>query len=374
MAAAVNTLSPRLQGVTTLKTLYPHLSATILHPGPPWANQPLNSAQSRALAALWHYEQRIGNPVNLSDREIEALAQQMTWAPTGIYHVTSPLIGFVSESMALWVVDDPTTGLRGYAPIHEGSGPTLRFGTPGPITLALQYWLTERFQPLMNTLLPDGIPLWPIVRTALLMGDDLHMRAQAASWLLAEEIYRRLAVSSLWHELTERDHQFLTRTIWTNPGAFLSIGMAMTEIYFQWWETHAPADFIIDFGANGREWGYRTAGSPTQWVTRLAPRPSCPNRHPLPISGDSFGLEIMGFGGRILPNAPALWEQLGPERPQAFIPDDYEPAMRESPIRLPHMPFELGTRLTELSRLNMVTGCLDAHDGFLGPGMVTWED
>ncbi|PSR29593.1 MAG: hypothetical protein C7B43_08005 [Sulfobacillus benefaciens] len=364
-------LAPQVVGVILAKDVVPHETPWLLHPGPPLPGplEALYPAQQKTLKALmaWEYG---------SDDESD-LTQSVQLLPTQDFHVAAPLVGWVSPSMLLWVVEDPLTHFQGYAPLNEGSGPSLRMGEVSPAILDRQDWLNQVFAPVLSELFDDlDIALWPIIQQALYMGDELHMRSVAASLVFQNLLMRPFLASGLLGTLNLTDQMLFFQVLWGNPMVFLNIFMAMTQIYFQYWaEQKASANRITAIGANGFTWGFKSQDGGDHWQRVSAPFavPGRPIESPfLPIVGDSFVCEVLGFGGRILHNAPALWQDMG------YLPPKLQDRFRsdvggeELPVMLPGEETWLlgGGRPRDLRHMTFDTACVAIDGGFLGPGRV----
>ena len=63
----------------------------------------------------------------------------------------------------------------------------LRYGANGPSVVRRLHWMQTTLAPRLKQALaqiPDGIPIFPLVREALQMGDECHSRNRAALSLL----------------------------------------------------------------------------------------------------------------------------------------------------------------------------------------------
>ncbi|SMC03688.1 Protein of unknown function [Sulfobacillus thermosulfidooxidans DSM 9293] len=365
-------LSPRLVGVIQAKDVVSYESPWLLHPGPPLSRalDTLYPAQRKTLKALALWE-------HWSDDDKE-LKQSLRLFPTQDFHIAAPLVGWVSPSMLLWVVEDPITHFKGYAPINEGTGPSLRMGEVSKAILDRQEWLNQVFAPVMTELLHVlDIQLWPIIQQALYMGDELHMRSVAASFVFQNLLMRPLLTSGRFGALSLTDQMMFFQVLWGNPLAFLNIVMAMSQIYFQYWaEQKFPANMITAIGANGFAWGYRCHDDPAHW--QLVPAPlAVPGRQVarsfLPIIGDSFVCEVMGFGGQIIHNAPGLWQDIGYVPP--LSPSEFGRSAlcaQNLPVVLAgeEMPLRGGACPSDLPHMAFDTACVGIEGGFLGAGRV----
>ncbi len=367
-------LRPRITGVILAKDVVPvpYESPWLLHPGPPLSGflDALYPVQQKTLQGLIQWEHW-----SVDERKVTRSVELL---PSQDFHVATPLVGWVSPSMLLWVVEDPLTHLKGYAPVNEGLGPSLRMGAVSQAIFDRQDWLNRVFAPVVTELLYDrDIPLWPIIQQALYMGDELHMRSVAASYVFHSLLMQPLLASGRLGALNLTDQTLFFQVICGNPMAFLNIFMAMTQVYFQYWaQQHSQTNRITAIGANGSAWGFKCQNDRDHWQLIDAPfavpgRPIEPSF--LPIIGDSFACEVLGFGGQIIHNAPGLWRDIGyhPPKSPASV---FRPTLcgQELPVVLPGEETFLkgGACPADLPHMVFDTACVGLDGGFLGAGRV----
>ncbi|MGH8573722.1 MAG: DUF1116 domain-containing protein, partial [Gammaproteobacteria bacterium] len=138
------------------------------------------------------------------------------------------------------------------------------------------------------------------------MGDDVHIRTQAATNLLFRSWLPQLA------ELPERHRCAMARFLSDNHFFFLTLGMAAAKALTLWAEQVSGSSIVTSMSGNGTTSGIKLAGSP-QWHITAAP----PITDALYFAGfgledaalhigDSAVLELVGLGGPAAAGSPAL--------------------------------------------------------------------
>src|SRR5918911_704625 len=166
---------------------------TFLHAGPPieWADMsgPLRGAIIGA--ALLE-----GLAENPDDAVRRAQAGEFEFAPGHERGALGPMVGVISPSMPVWVVENETRGNRAYCNFSEGYGRVLRFGAFGPEVIEQLRWMAAVAAPVIASALerlpaPPDLPA--INADAVQMGDEVPNRNRAAT----AEVLRALAPAFL---------------------------------------------------------------------------------------------------------------------------------------------------------------------------------
>ncbi len=132
------------------------------------------------------------------------------------------LAGIYTASMPVFVVENRAHRNTGFCNMYEGSDPRrLNYGVYDEGVRKRLLFVQEVVAPVLAAAVraADGIPLKPLMRRALHMGDELHSRNTAASLLFTRELFPHLlrldnmprdAVEQTVAALTE-DHYFFLR-------------------------------------------------------------------------------------------------------------------------------------------------------------------
>ena len=132
------------------------------------------------------------------------------------------LAGIYTASMPVFVVENRAAGNTGFCNMYEGTDPRrLNYGVYDEGVRERLLFVQDVIAPVLAEAVraAGGIPLKPIMRRALHMGDELHSRNTAASLLFTRELFPHLlgldpamreAVERTVAALTE-DHYFFLR-------------------------------------------------------------------------------------------------------------------------------------------------------------------
>lgn len=140
------------------------------------------------------------------------------------------LAGIYTASMPVFVVEDQHTGQRGFCNFFEGaSHKRLNYGCYDDEVRENLRFVEQAIAPGVGEAVrrAGGIPLKPIMRRALHMGDELHSRNTAATLLFGREIYQPLLdMARDDRDGAGRVASFLTG----NEYSFLRLSMAAAKV------------------------------------------------------------------------------------------------------------------------------------------------
>jgi hypothetical protein len=140
------------------------------------------------------------------------------------------LAGIYTASMPVFVVEDQRTGQRGFCNFFEGaSHKRLNYGCYDDEVRENLRFVEQAIAPGVGEAVrrAGGIPLKPIMRRALHMGDELHSRNTAATLLFGREIYQPLLdMARDDRDGAGRVVSFLTG----NEYSFLRLSMAAAKV------------------------------------------------------------------------------------------------------------------------------------------------
>jgi hypothetical protein len=138
------------------------------------------------------------------------------------YKCIGSLAGVYSASMPVFVVENKKGGNLAYCNMYEGTNPRrLNYGVYDEGVRQRLIFVKNVISPVISEAVKEagGIPLKPLMKRALHMGDELHSRSTAASLLFTRELFPNMikqivrnqtAVEQTLQALTE-DHYFFLR-------------------------------------------------------------------------------------------------------------------------------------------------------------------
>jgi Protein of unknown function (DUF1116) len=300
---------PLVVGVATAADVLPGMEArTFLHAGPPieWADMsgPLRGAIIGA-ALLEGLADDPGAAVR------RAQAGEFEFAPGHERGALGPMVGVISPSMPVWVVENETRGNRAYCNFSEGYGRVLRFGAFGPEVIEQLRWMAAVAAPVIASALerlPAPLDLRAISADAVQMGDEVHNRNRAAT----AEVLRALAPAFLEVDAPSDDVSAVARYIAANHYFYLNLSMASGKATADAAAGVEHSTIVTTIARNGTEVGVRVSGTGERWFTdpsgeiRALFRPGYRREDANRDVGDSTITETIGLGGFVMAGAPAI--------------------------------------------------------------------
>jgi hypothetical protein len=209
--------------------------------------------------------------------------------------------------MPVWVVEDAESGARAFSTLNEGPGRTLWLGVGDDEAVERQRFLAGRAGPVLAALLDRTGPVdvLGLAAQGLQMGDELHMRSQAAGHLLIRDLVAAFAA-----EGGDDVAAFMAG----NHHFFLNLTMAAAKCCSLAAAAGGDGASIVHLMArNGVEMGVQAAGLPGRWFAA----PAAPVQDALLREGyaeedaaldigDSAVIECIGLGGMAIAAAPAV--------------------------------------------------------------------
>jgi len=283
---------------------------TILTSGPPmdWADYVGGQREAIIGGALFE---------NLAKDRDEAISKldagEIKVGPCHDFGCVGSLAGIYTASMPVFVVENRTFGNIACCNIYEGSNPRrLNYGV-------YDEGVRERLLIVQNEIIPvvaetlrhtDGIPLKPIIKRALNMGDELHSRNTAAALLFLREL-----VPSLLTVASASGSDRVTRAVKAMSDDhyfFLRLSMAAAKATADAARGIDGASVVTAMAFNCRGFAIRVGGLGDAWFK--GPHASVEAKlfegHTEDeitwMGGESIITETIGLGGFAQAAAPAL--------------------------------------------------------------------
>ncbi|OAM90772.1 DUF1116 domain-containing protein [Termitidicoccus mucosus] len=235
------------------------------------------------------------------------------------YAIVGPGAGILTPSMIVNVVEDRSTGKRGFCAPFEGpnQGGLCGWGTYSPEIRAFLHELNDTIGPLLSRVLraEGGIAIRPIITRGVEMGDETHTRQDAEGLILIN----RLLFLLMKHAPDASPARgacvdFLEKT----ERFFHPVGMASAMATAQSLKNIPASTVVTALCGNGVEYGIKISALGDRWFT--APSPQLTGMYlasdakpgdTLPWIGDSSVLESIGLGGFAAAASPAVARLLG---------------------------------------------------------------
>jgi hypothetical protein len=307
----MDTAVPLLTGVRTVAEAAPDLpDRTLLHCGPPIgygdAPDPLRrSMRAAAVAEGWAAGPQQAH--GLLDRG------EIGLSPANEHRIVVPMATVLEPGAPVYVVENLAGGTAAFAPICQGPGQVAWFGCDNAGAIARLGFLREVAAPAIRQVIERSGPLdvLAVAAQAITMGDDVHVRTQAATNLLIRQWLPDLA------GLADPARVAFARFLSGNHLFFLTLAMAAARSVTEWAAQVPGASIVTTMARNGTAFGIRLAGE-SRWFTAPAPEVGralyYPDQGPetsAPDIGDSAVLELTGLGAAAAAGSPAVAQLVG---------------------------------------------------------------
>lgn len=337
---------PVLVDVARAEDVVPGMTRrTILTSGPRTPFDEYHGGQRRAILAAAVYE---GLAAGEAEAEQRIAAGEILVEPCQEHGCIGSVAGIYTGSMPVLVVKNRDRGNLAFCNLYEGKSPRrLNYGVYDEEVRAGLDFLAEVVGPVLSEAVraAGGVPLKPLMRRALNMGDELHSRNTAASLL-----FGRALVPALLEVADRRRDDVLEvlRFMEENEYFFLRLSMAAAKATADAAHGVEGSSVVTGMCLSGRAFAIRVGGLGDEWI-----------RGPLPTSeaklfdgfteddiewmgGESCTTEAIGLGGFAQATAPALQDYQGgtPAAMQETNLRMYEIAVAENPdYRIPYLGY-----------------------------------
>ena len=370
----IDTGAPVLRSIGTARDEIADLSdRTILHSGPPleWERfcDPLRrSVRAAVVAEGWADSPEVAERL-VAGGDVELASAN--------HHATAvPMASALGPSTPVFVVEDPQGGRVAFSGINQGPGQTPWFGVETPEAVERLVFLREAVGPVLAEAIraTEPVDVFSVAAQGLMMGDDSHMRTQAATNLMLRTLLPGLVASD--HPARVEVARFLA----SNHLFFLNLVMAAAKAVADWAADVPDSSIVVSMARNGTTFGVRLAGTGERWF--LAPSPPVGDAlyHPGfgpedagPDIGDSAVLELVGLGGAAAAASPAVATFVGGSLADAIATTEEVERIcvgRSSRFKLPSLDFRgspLGVDVRRVVELQIppaiTTGILHATEG-----------
>jgi hypothetical protein len=181
------------------------------------------------------------------------------------------LAGIYSASMPVFVVENRIGGNRGFCNLFEGPSPArLNYGVWNDEVRANLEAVEHVFAPVLRDAVRSlgGVPLRPIMRRALHMGDELHSRNTAATLLFGRELFAGLMAAA------QHDPDRVAQTLdylRSSDYFFLRLSMAASKVTADSARGVAGASIVTAMAFSCREFSIRVSGLGDEWFSAPLP-------------------------------------------------------------------------------------------------------
>ena len=302
---------PQLVEVSTVAQAVPGvMGRVLLHPGPAIDFEQVCDPLRRSMRAAVIAE---GWATDVAEAQRLLAGGDVVLEPANHHQTVLPMASVVGPSAPVFVVADGVGGTCSYAPVSEGHGDVAWLGLDTDAAIERLRFVRDIVGPALIQILSSAGPLdiLNLAAQGVSMGDDMHIRTQAATNLLYCGWLPQLA------ELPERHRGAMARFLSDNHFFFLTLAMAAAKTLTLWAEQVRDSSIVTSMSRNGTTFGIKLAGSPHWHITAAAPITDALyfagyglDDAALDI-GDSAVLELVGLGGPAAAGSPAVAPFLG---------------------------------------------------------------
>jgi len=374
---------PQLVEVSTFGAAVPGVEGRmILHSGPvlPYAEHadPLQRSMRAAVVAE-------GWAADVAEAEKLLQSGAITLDAANHHDAVVPMASAVGPSQPALVVDNREGGTRAFSSLNQGPGEVAWFGRDTDAAIARLRFLADTAGPTITQILAEAgqLDILAIAAQGITMGDDLHMRTQAATNLLTRTWLAPIAA------LPDAARVPFAQYLAGNHLFFLNFAMAAAKSLQLWAHQVAGSSIVTHMARNGTTFGVKVAGDDSWYITEAPPVGDAmyysgygPETSAKDI-GDSAVLELTGMGGPAAGNSAAVAAFLGGAMSDAAAATESFQAIcagASTRFTLPAMGF-IGTPLAVDVRKVVETGItpkvttgilhIDAGIGQVGAGVAT---
>lgn len=287
-------------------------SNLILHAGPPVSWDRMCGPQRGAVMGALVYEGLAKTPDEAADL---AASGEIDFEPCHHHDTVGPMAGVVSASMPVIVTKNKAHGNTAFNTLNEGIGKVLRMGAYSPGVIERLKWMEEVMFPVLKRAINKlgELDLKAVMVQALEMGDELHNRSRAASYILFTRIAPYLAETSQDTTKTNDVLRFMESNIHT----FLGFSMSSAKASLDAIRGIEGCSIVTVMARNGTDFGIQVSATGDEWFTAPAAVPDVllfpgfTKDDVNPDIGDSAITETLGVGGFAIACAPAITAFVG---------------------------------------------------------------
>lgn len=294
--------TPTLVDVNLALDAIPNMTKeTILTSGPPLDWDQYTGGQRNAIIGGALFE---GLAKNSEEVEAKINSGHINLKTCDDYDCVGSITGVTTASMAVFVVENRNSGNRAFCTFFEGEiRERLTYGSYNEKVKNNLHFLSDVIAPILreSVIIKDGIPLQPLMRRALHMGDELHSRNTASTFLFAREIFPSLL--KLVDKYPQKTIKSTLDYITKNQYSFLRLSMAAAKSIANSARNIDGSSIVTYMGFNCKNFGIKVSGLNNECFIAPVPKMEAKlfegysEKDVLYAGGESMMAETVGFGG-----------------------------------------------------------------------------
>jgi hypothetical protein len=373
-ARRISTSEPILVDVRPALEVVPGMTPeTILTSGPPLPFSAYTGGQRRAIAYGAVFE---GLAADVHEAEQRLARGEIVVSNCHAHGCVGSVAGIYTASMPVFVVENVAFGNRGFCNLYEGeSRRRLNYGSYDEEVREGLLFLERVLAPVLRdaVLRAGGVPLNPIMRRAIHMGDELHSRNTAATTLFVKELQAHLLELGLDGKLDAANLRAALAFLHVSDYFFLRLSMAAAKAAADAAHGVPGSSVVTAMTLSCRGFALRVSGLPGDWfegphaVVEAELLEGFTTDDIEWIGGESHITETVGLGGFCQAAAFALQAYQGgsPAAMAELNESMYRITVAEHPeFRIPYFGYR-GTPVGIDVFKVLETGILPAIDGGL---------
>lgn len=296
--------TPVLTDVRPAGEVVPGMEAnTILTAGAPMEWADYTGGQRRAVIYGAIYE---GLAATEEEADAKLAAGEIVLGTCHAHGCVGSVAGIYTASMPVLVVENTEFGNTGFCNLYEGaSHRRLNYGVYDDDVRDGLKFLEDTVAPVLADALrhSGGIPLKPLMRRAVHMGDELHSRNTAGTTLLIKELTPHLVELALSGDADAARLRDTIAFLAENDYFFLRVGMAAAKATADASHGVEGSSVVSGMTLSCKEFAIRVSGLGDEWFRGPLPDVQAKLFPPYTeddiewIGGESMITETIGLGG-----------------------------------------------------------------------------
>jgi len=298
ICSAEPTLVDVRQAIEVVPNMTPE---TILTSGPPMPWEDYTGGQRSAIIGGALFE---GLAADAEEVDTKIHAGHIRLRPCHDHDCVGSITGVTTASMAVFVVENQQHGNRAFCTLFEGEmHERLTYGSYNEAVHKNILFLRDVVGRVISEAvrIGGGIPLRPIIHRALHMGDELHSRNTASTFLFSRELFPYLL--RLTKRLPEEDINRTLQYLTENQYSFLRLSMASSKATANAAHNIEGSSIVTYQGFNCRNFAIKVSGLSNEWFSAPMPKMKAKffedydENDLLYAGGESMMAETVGLGG-----------------------------------------------------------------------------
>jgi hypothetical protein len=243
-------------------------SNVVLHSGPSIAWGEISGVQRTAILNAAVYE---GLASTTEDADAKLRSGEIPIDTCAAHGCVGIATGLYTASTPVYVVENKPTGNRAFCGILEGNPPrAFVFGAMGDDVVERLKFVENVYMPVLSEALKvaGGIPLKPLFRRALTMGDELHLRTDAGTQLFISALAPHLLGVAREREREVRQVLGLLQTI---PYSFLRVVTAAAKAIIDSAHGIEGSSVVTGMIQSCKDFAIRISGLGDEWFRGPSP-------------------------------------------------------------------------------------------------------